>query len=168
MRKIIRAKRVQRSLSDAKAKTDWSRSPKGEGGPLGPRATARQASLRSSSGRPRRARSNQNTENNPMQSSRAVVGNDALRHAATTFDMSGKSAAQLYRIQTECLERPPIRFRMSNLVHCHRNHFHGRLRPSLSWLLTQSPERMALPNDISPASTTPAQISANLFALPLP
>ncbi len=45
---------------------------------------------------------------------------------------------------------------------------HGRLRPRRSWLDTQSPWRIAPVRDVSPASTTAAQISANLSDLPLP
>ena len=45
---------------------------------------------------------------------------------------------------------------------------HGRLRPYWSWLDTQSPAMIALDSDVSPASTTAAQISANFFTFPLP
>ena len=44
----------------------------------------------------------------------------------------------------------------------------GRLRPSRSWLVTQSPASTALPSDTSPASTTAATISASRSALPIP
>jgi hypothetical protein len=44
----------------------------------------------------------------------------------------------------------------------------GRLRPSWSWLDTQSPWRIALLSEVSPARTTPAQISANRFTLSRP
>jgi hypothetical protein len=43
---------------------------------------------------------------------------------------------------------------------------HGRLRPYWSWLDTQSSAMIALDRDVSPASTTAAQISANLLTLP--
>src|ERR1044072_3085999 len=42
------------------------------------------------------------------------------------------------------------------------------LRPYCSWLLTQSDDEMADASDSSPARTTPATISANLFTLPRP
>jgi len=59
------------------------RSPSGEGGLRGPRATAWQAILRSSTGKTAARAdaalaSNQNIENNPMQSSMVVAGIDAL------------------------------------------------------------------------------------------
>ena len=46
--------------------------------------------------------------------------------------------------------------------------FQGLLRPSLSWLLTQSPASTADPSETSPASTTAATISASRSALPGP
>ena len=46
--------------------------------------------------------------------------------------------------------------------------FGQRLRPSASWLLTQSPARIAEVRDTSPANTTAAMISASLSALPAP
>ena len=45
---------------------------------------------------------------------------------------------------------------------------YGRFLPSSSWLNTQSPARIAPDRDVSPARTTPAQISANFLTLPLP
>ena len=49
-----------------------------------------------------------------------------------------------------------------------RARLQGRLRPSLSWLVTQSPASTALPSETSPASTTAATISASRSALPWP
>ena len=46
--------------------------------------------------------------------------------------------------------------------------FSGSLRPICSWLETQSSEEMAAAREISPASTVPATISANLLTLPTP
>ena len=43
-----------------------------------------------------------------------------------------------------------------------------RFRPYCSWLDTQSSEEMAAASEISPASTTPAMISASFWTLPLP
>jgi hypothetical protein len=45
---------------------------------------------------------------------------------------------------------------------------YGRLRPSSSWLVTQSPWRIADVSEVSPASTTAAQISASLCTFPVP
>jgi hypothetical protein len=45
---------------------------------------------------------------------------------------------------------------------------HGRFRPYWSWLDTQSPAITALDSEVSPASTTAAQISANLLTPPAP
>ena len=44
----------------------------------------------------------------------------------------------------------------------------GSFRPSWSWLDTQSSEAIAEASEISPASTVPATISANLYTLPMP
>ena len=43
-----------------------------------------------------------------------------------------------------------------------------RFRPCFSWLDTQSEEEIAAPSEISPASATPATISASRLTLPLP
>jgi hypothetical protein len=73
-------------LSEAKAKTDWS----GEGRPPAARATARQATLSDCKADAALA-SNQNIENNPMQSSIAVANKNEQRRE--DIDTSGKSAA---------------------------------------------------------------------------
>jgi peptide/nickel transport system permease protein len=54
------------------------------------------------------------------------------------------------------------------LIRSPTRHPHGRLRPSVSWLDTQSPCRIAPVREVSPARTTAAQISANLLARPRP
>ena len=43
-----------------------------------------------------------------------------------------------------------------------------RFRPYCSWLDTQSSDEIAAASESSPASTTPAMISASLLTLPLP
>ena len=72
-----RAKQVRRSWSGAEAKTVCH---------------LPQATLQSQSGKTD-TDPDQNIENNPMQSSGAVLGKDASNDAET-FDVSGKSAAQ--------------------------------------------------------------------------
>ncbi len=72
-----RAKRVRRSWSGAEAKTGCH---------------FQQAILQSQSGKTD-TDPDQNTENNPMQGSGAVLGKDASNDAET-FDVSGKSPAQ--------------------------------------------------------------------------
>jgi len=44
----------------------------------------------------------------------------------------------------------------------------GSFLPNWSWLETQSIEAIAEASEISPASTVPATISANLYTLPMP
>ena len=66
------------------------------------------------------------------------------------------------------LDSPRVSCRPVTSSPCHLRHSPYRFRPYFSWLDTQSDDEMAAASEISPASTTPAMISANFLTFPLP
>src|SRR5262249_38711672 len=94
---------------------------------------------------------------------RPMTAAGALPHPVTG---SRRRAAECARpgastcAQRRCMPPPP--FMSRSLTECQRS------RPYCSWLDTQSSDEIADANEISPASTTPATISASLFTLPRP
>lgn len=73
--------------------------------------------------------------------------------------------------ESKRVQRSPCQFTQSRPGALQRSSYattRGSFLPYWSWLETQSSDEMAAASEISPASTVPATISANLLTLPTP